>query len=326
MTLARRDFLYAAGTALAGIATPRLAWGDIYPSRPVRVIVPFAPGGVADITARLASQKMSEHFRKQFYVENIPGAGGNIGTGQAARAMPDGYTLLCTASAFVINSALYEKLPYAVDKDFTPITLACTTPVLLMVNPELQPQTVKELVALIKANPGKYNYASPGVGSPPHLVGELFRLSLGLDLVHIPYNSGGQSVGSTIAGHTPILFGALGPALAQVKAGKLRALAVAGPRRSPSLPDVPTMAEAGYPNIEGEVWTGALAPAGTPREIVGLLHSELLKALALPDVSEKLSRLGFVAVGNTPQAFGAYIKDELLKWSRVVREAGIKAS
>jgi tripartite-type tricarboxylate transporter receptor subunit TctC len=326
MKLIRRDFLYSAGAAIAATLAPPFAWGEAYPARSVRVVVPFAPGGVGDVTARLVVQKLSDRLGKQFYVENIGGAGGNIGTGQAAKAAADGYTLLCTAPAFVINPALYEKLPYSADKDFAPVTLACTTPVVLTVNPELPVQTVKELVALIKANPGKYNYASAGVGTPPHLVGELFRLSLGLDLVHIPYNSGGQSVGSTIAGHTPIAFGALGPAASQVKAGKLRALAVASQRRSQLLPDVPTMAEAGYPDIEGQVWTGILAPVGTPKEIITLLHREIVKSLALPDVNEKLSALGYVSVGSTPEEFGAQIKSELTKWSKVVREAGIKAS
>jgi tripartite-type tricarboxylate transporter receptor subunit TctC len=292
----------------------------------VRVIVPFAPGGVADVTARLVAAKLSEHFGNQFYVENIGGVGGNIGTGQAARAAPDGHTLLCTAPSFVINPALYAKLPYAADKDFAPVTLACTMPVVLTVNPAVPARTVKELVALIRANPNKYNYASAGAGTPPHLVGELFRLSLGLDLVHVPYNSGGQSVASTIAGHTPILFGALGPAAALLKAGKLRALAVASKTRSQLVPDVPTMAESGYPDIMGEVWTGFLAPAGTPKDILASLHREIVKALALPDVNEKLSALGFALVGNTPDEFSGQIKAELAKWSKVVREAGIKAS
>lgn len=326
MKLARRDFLYFAGTAIAGMAVPTLAWTESYPSRSVRVIVPFAPGGVTDVTARLVASKLSEQFGKQFYVENLGGASGNIGIGQAARAAPDGATLLCTSPAFVINPALFEKLPYAADKDFEPVTLICTTPVMLTVNPELPVRTVKDLVGLIKANPGKYNYASAGVGTPPHLVGELFRLSLGLDLVHVPYNSGGQAVGSAIAGHTPILFGALGSAAAQVKAGKLRALAVASKTRAHLLPDVPTMAQAGYPDVEGEVWTGILAPAGVPKEIVTLLHREIVKSLAAQAVKEKLSTFGYAIVGNTPDEFGAQIKGELAKWDKVIRQAGIKAS
>ena len=325
MKLVRREFLYFAGTAIAGMAAPPLAWGEVYPSKPVRVIVPFAPGGVGDVTARLVAQKLSEQFGKQFYVENIGGAGGSIGTGQAARAAPDGYTLLCTGPGLVINPALYDKLPYVADKDFEPVTLACTTPVVLTVNPALPVQTVKDLVALIKTNPGKYNYASAGVGTPPHLVGELFRLSLGLDLVHVPFNSGGQSVGSTIAGHTPIFFGALAPAAPQIKAGKLRALAVASQRRSQLLPDIPTMAEAGFPGMEGEVWAGILAPAATPKELVSRLHSEIVKALNSPDVNEKLNALGYELVGSKPEEFAAKIKSELAKWARVAREAGIKA-
>ncbi len=190
--IVRRDFLGRAGAAVFGMAVAPAAWSaEPYPVRPIRCIVPFAPGGVGDVIARVVAQKLSDRFGKQFYVENIGGAGGNIGTGQAARAAPDGYTILSTAPAFVINPALYGTLPYDPEKDFDPVTLACTTPVVLTVNPSVPAQTVDALVAHIKANPGKYNYASAGIGTPPHLVGELFRQSLGLDLVHIPYNSGG---------------------------------------------------------------------------------------------------------------------------------------
>jgi tripartite-type tricarboxylate transporter receptor subunit TctC len=232
---------------------------------------------------------LSEHFGKQFYVENIGGAGGNIGMGQGAMAAADGYTMLVTGTPIVINPTLYERVPFDPYKDFDPVTVAVTSPDMLSVNPSLPVQSVKDLVALIKAHPGKYNFASPGTGTPGHLVGELFRLSLGLDLVHIPFNSAGLAIGSTVAGHTPIAFTAPPPVVPQVKEGKLRALAVASKTRLQALPDVPTMADAGYPDIEGEVWLAVIVPARTPKEIIALLHGEIVKTIALPDMKERMA-------------------------------------
>ena len=325
MNLLRRRFLHLAAGAAALPAVSRIARAQTYPTRPVRVIVPFAPGGPTDIFARLVAQKLSEHFGKQFYVENIGGAGGNIGMGQGAKAAPDGYTMLVAGAPMVINPILYERVPFDPYKDFDPVTVAVTSPDILSVNPLLPVRSVKDLVALIKAHPGKYNFASPGTGTPGHLVGELFRLSLGLDLVHVPFNSAGLAIGSTVAGHTPIAFTASPPVVPQVKEGKLRALAVASKTRLQALPDVPTMAEAGYPDIEGEVWLAVIVPARTPKEIIALLHREIVKTIALPDMKERMATLGFDPVGSAPEECAAYFRTEAAKWAKVIRQAGIKA-
>src|SRR5262245_20224006 len=278
MQLPRRQFLHLAAGVAALPLVSLSARAQTYPTRPVRVIVPYAPGGPTDLFARLIAQKLSEHLGQQFFVENIGGAGGNIGMGRAAKAPPDGYTILVAAAPLVINPTLYGAVPYDPIKDFDPITLAVASTVLLTVHPSLPARTVKDLIALVRDNPGKYSYASPGTGTPPHLVGELFRLSLQLDLVHVPFNSGGLAVGSTLAGHTPVSFGALRPAVAHIQDGKRRALAVRSKART--LPDVATMAEAGYPDIAGESWFGVVAPAKTPREIIALLNREIVRITA----------------------------------------------
>jgi tripartite-type tricarboxylate transporter receptor subunit TctC len=325
MKLPRRNFLHLLAGAAALPAVSRFAWAQAYPTRPVRVIVPFAPGGPTDIFARLVAQKLSERFGKQFYVENIGGAGGNVGMGQGAKAAPDGYTMLVVATTIVVNPTLYDRVPFDPYKDFDPVTLAVTSPEVLSVNPSLPVQSVKDLAAFIKAHPGKYTFASPGTGTPGHLVGELFRLSLGLDLVHIPFNSAGLAIGSTVAGHTPIAFTTPPPVVPQVKEGKLRALAVASKTRLQALPDVPTMAEAGYPDIEGEAWFAVIVPARTPKEIIALLHGEIVKTIALPDMKERMATLGFDPVGSAPEECAAQFRTEAAKWAKVIREAGIKA-
>jgi tripartite-type tricarboxylate transporter receptor subunit TctC len=324
MPLPRRQFLHlAAGVAALPLAS-LTARAQIYPTRPVRVIVPYAPGGPTDLFARLIAQKLSERLGQQFFVENIGGAGGNIGMGRAAKAPPDGYALLVAAAPLVINPTLYGVVPYDPIKDFDPITLAVASTVLLTVHPSLPARTVKDLIALIRDNPGKYSYASPGTGTPPHLVGELFRLSLKLDLVHVPFNSGGPAIGSTLAGHTPVSFGTLPPALAHIRDGKLRALAVTSKARSQSLPDVATMAEAGYPDIAGESWFGVVAPARTPREIIGLLNREIVRVTALDDVKTRLATLGFEPVATSPEQFGGRIKSDAETWAKVIKAANIK--
>ena len=325
MKLPRRTFLHLAAGAAALPAVSRIARAQTYPTRPVRVIVPYAPGGPTDVFGRLISQKLSEHFGRQFYVENVGGAGGNIGMGQGARAAPDGYTIVIVGPPLVINPSLYDKVPFDPYKDFDPVTLAVTSPDVLSINPSLPVKTTNDLVALIKTGPGKYSFASPGTGTPGHLVGELFRLSLGLDIVHVPFNSAGLAIGSTIAGHTPIAFTAVPPVVPQVKEGKLRTLAVAGKTRLQALSDVPTMAEAGYPDMEGEVWLAVIVPARTPKELVSLLHREIVRIIALPDMKERLAALGFEPVGNTPEECAAQFRAELAKWSKVIRTAGIKA-
>jgi tripartite-type tricarboxylate transporter receptor subunit TctC len=305
---------------VAGIAGA----AQTYPSRPVRVIVPFAPGGPTDVFARLMSQKLSEQTGKQFYVENVGGAGGNAGSGRAAQAAPDGYTILVTGGSHLNNPFLYNHVPYDPIKDFDAVTLAVDSAVVLTVHPSVSAQSVKELVALIRANSGKYSYASPGTGTPPQLVGALFRLSLDLDLVHVPFG-GGPAIGSTVAGHTSISFGAMAPAVPLVRDGQLRALAVTSKARTAALPEVPTMAEAGYPDVEGSSWTAVVVPAGTPKEIVASLHRMIAAIVALPDIKERLGALGYEPIGSTPEQCAEFFKTETAKWSKVIRASGIRA-
>ena len=301
------------------------ATAETWPARPVKVIVGFAPGGPTDLFARLIAQKLSEQTGKQFYVENVGGAGGNVGNGRAAQSAPDGYTIMVTGGNITNNKYLYNHVPYDPDKDFDAVTLGAATPVVLAVNPSVPAQTVKELVELIRATPGKYSYASPGTGTPPQLVGALFRLSLKLDLVHVPFGGGGPAVGSTVAGHTPISFGAMAPAVPLIKDGQLRALAVTGKVRSPALPDVPTMAEAGFPEVVGQTWTAVVVPAGTPKDIIAELHRMIVASLATADVKEKLAAMAYVPIGSTPEECNEFFKTERATWSKVIKDAGIRA-
>ncbi len=324
MTLRRRQFLHLAGAAAAALAAPRIAAAQAYPARPVRVIVPFTPGGPTDLFARLIAPKLSEQMGQQFYIENVGGAGGNIGAGRAAQAAPDGYTIFIDGGNFVINPSLFREVPYDPIKSFDPVTISVSSPVILTVNPSVPAHTVKELVDLIKADPKKYSYASPATGTPPDLVGELFRLTLKLDLVHVPYKGGGEAIASVLGGQTPISFGAVAPAVPLVKAGKLRALAVTGKTRMHTLPDVPTMAEAGYPEIDGETWFTVVVPAGTPKDIIARLHAEAAKAIAQPDVKQRLDVLGYVPISSTPEEATARFKSDAAKWAKVIHDAGMQ--
>ena len=321
----RRYFLHFAAGAVAGLAVPTVASAQNWPARPVRAVVAFAPGGVTDTFARLMCQKLSESLGRQFYVENITGATGNIGTAQAAKAAPDGYTLLFAFSSYVVNPTLFDKIPYDPLKDFDPVTLAVTSTTVLTVNPAVPVTTVKDLVALIKANPGKYSYSSAGAGTQAHLAGEQFRLSLGLDLVHVPYSGGSPAIAAVVAGHTPIGFSSPAASLPQIKDANVRALAITRKARSQIMPAVPTMVEAGYPDIEGDSWVGVLAPAGTPKDIIALLHREIARILRLPDMQARLMELGYDLVGTTPEEFAARIKFEIDTWAKVIRAAKIKA-
>jgi tripartite-type tricarboxylate transporter receptor subunit TctC len=312
-------------TAAAAAVLTITAAADNYPSHPVRVIVPFAPGGPTDVTARLIVNKLAEQTGKQFYVENVGGAGGNIGEARAAQSAPDGHTILVTGGNHVNNPFLYAHMSYDPIKDFHGVTIATEQAIVLTVNPSVPAKTVKELVELVRATPGKYSYASPSTGTPPQLVGELFKLSLKLDLVHVPFGGGGPAVGATVAGHTPISFGAMAPAVPLIKDGKLRALAVTSKKRSPALPDVPTMAEAGFPEVDGTTWTGMFVPAGTPKDIVAQLHRMVAGVVVLPDVKDRLAALGVEPVGNSPEECDAFVRSEMAKWSKVIRAAGLKA-
>jgi tripartite-type tricarboxylate transporter receptor subunit TctC len=324
MNLSRRRFLHLAAGAAALPAVSRLAWAQAYPTRPVRIIIPFAPAGPTDVFGRLLAEGLSSRLGKQFFVENIAGAGGNIGVGRAVKAAPDGATILIASNSYVVNPSLFDKVPFNPIKDFEPITCAVTTPMVLAAHPSLSANTVQDLFALVKANPGKYSYASGGVGSPGHLAGAQLRLSHGIDLVHVPFGSAGLAIGSTIGGHTPISMVAPPPTVPQVREGKLRALAVLGAARLQMLPNVPTMAEAGYPDVLGENWFGVLVPAGTPKEIVALLHREIVEMLRQPEMEERISALGFSMVGNTAEEFRNQIAFEVDKWARVIRAANIK--
>jgi tripartite-type tricarboxylate transporter receptor subunit TctC len=300
------------------------AKAQTYPAHAVRAIVAFAPGGVTDTFARLMAQKLSENLGQQFYVDNVTGATGNIGTAQAAKAPPDGYTLLFAFSSYVVNPTLFDKIPYDPDKDFDPVTLAVTSTTVLTVNPMVQATNVKELVALIKANPGKFSYSTAGAGTQAHLSGEQFRLLLGLDLVHVPYNGGAPAIMAVVGGHTPIGFSSPAASIAQIRQGNVRALAVTGDKRSQIMPDVPTMAEAGYPQIVGESWVGVLVPAGTPKDIITLLQRVIARIIAQPDMKSALAELGYDPVASTPEQFGARIKTEIGTWAQVIRAARIK--
>jgi tripartite-type tricarboxylate transporter receptor subunit TctC len=306
------------------VLTLTSALAQNYPSRSVRMVVGFAAGGPTDVIARIVAQKLSDTLGQQFYVENIGGAGGNTASGQVARASADGYTVMVVSTGFVVNPSLYARVPYDPIKDFAPVTLVAASPNVVVVNPSVPAKTIPELVQLIRDNPGKYSYAGPGVGSTPHLSGELFRLRFDLDLVHVPFTGAGPAIQATLGGHTPIAFTAMPPAIASVREGKLRALGVAAEKRVAALPDLPTFAEQGIKDQEADTLTGIVVPAGTPKEIVDLLQREVAKIVAQPDVKERLATLGFVPIANTPDEFGARIRLEMEKWGKVVRDAKLR--
>jgi tripartite-type tricarboxylate transporter receptor subunit TctC len=314
-------FILAAMLLLAGIG-PSCAEG--YPSRPVRVVVGFPAGGPTDVIARLVAQKLSDSLGQQFYVENVPGAGGNTASGQVARAAPDGYTIMVISTGFMVNPSLYARVPYDPIKDFAAVTLVAASPNVVVVNPQVPAKTLPELVQLIRDNPGKYSYAGPGVGSTPHLGGELFRLTYKLDLVHVPFTGAAPAVQATIGGHTPIAFTALPSSMSAIQAGQVRAIGIAATERSAQIPDVPTFAEEGVKDQEADTLTGIVVPAATPKEIVALLAREIAKSVAQPEVKERLAQLGFRPVANTPDEFSARIKFEIDKWGKVVRDANLK--
>jgi tripartite-type tricarboxylate transporter receptor subunit TctC len=313
--------LLAAVWLTAGIAA---ATAQGYPSKPVRIVVGFTAGGPTDAIARIVAQKLSDSLGHQFVVENIGGAGGNIAAGQVAHAPADGYTIMAISTGFVVNPSLYAKVPYDAVKDFAPVTLVAVSPNVVVVNPSVPAKTLPELIQLIRDNPGKYSFAGPGVGSTPHLGGELFRLAFNLDLVHVPFPGAGPAIQATVGGHTPIAFTALPPALSAVQAGQLRALGIAASERAAGMPDVPTFAEQGIKDQDADTLTGIVAPAGTPKEIVDLLYREIAKAVSEPDVKERLTVLGFKPVANTPDEFGTRIRLEMDKWGKVVRDAKLR--
>jgi tripartite-type tricarboxylate transporter receptor subunit TctC len=324
MTPMRRGFLGFAAAAIAIAAVPQTVAAQSYPARPVRVIVSAAAGGPSDIIARIIAQKLSEAWNQQFIVENIPTGAGNVAVGMVAKSPPDGYTILTPTSAVIVNPSLYAHLSYDTVRDFAAVTNAAASPHVLSVTASLPARNVQELIALVKANPGKYSYASPGTGTTGQLAGELFRLSLKLDLVHVPFNGGAPAAISTIGGHTQVMFSALPTAATAVTDGKLRALAVTSRKRDPNFPDVPTLAEAGVPDQESEFIQAVLVPTGTPKEVIDKLQHEIARIVALPEVKARLATIGYTPVGNTPEQFAADIKRDVALWAKVIRDAGIK--
>ncbi len=324
MKLPRRKVLHLAAGAAAAMAAPRASFGESYPARQVRVVVPFAPGGPTDIFARLIVQKLTEQFGKQFYVENVGGASGSIGTAQVAKAAPDGYTVLFHVNSFAINPVFFDKVPYDPFKDFEFVTLAARNDVVFAVHPSVPAKTVAEFVAFAKAHDGRFTFCSGGTGSVTHLVGAQFALSVGLDVVHIPYSGAGPAVAAALANHVPAVFSSAPPVVPHILEGRLRALAVTGKVRSPSLPNVPTMAEAGYPETKGDQWVGVFVPARTPREVVAALQREVVKAVSSPDIKERFAAIGFVPVGSTPAEFEAVIRSDMESFSKVIKAGNLK--
>jgi tripartite-type tricarboxylate transporter receptor subunit TctC len=318
--------LRAVALSLLSAAAVATAAETNYPARPVRFIVPFAPGGSTDTLARTLAVRLTDALGQQVVVDNRSGGNGNIGTDIVAHAVPDGHTILLGYIANLgIGPSLYAKLPFDPLKDFAPITLLAVAPNILVAHPSVPVKSVKELVAYAKANPNKVNYASAAVASLGHLAGELLNSSAGIQMQHVPYKGSGQAVIDLLAGQVQVMFSGMSSVMPHIKAGKLRPLAVTGAQRSPATPEVPTIAEAGYPGFEASAWYGVLAPAGTPKAIVLRLNGEILRALKIPEVKERLENVGFEIVGGTPEAFGAYMKTEFDKWARVVKTSGLRA-
>ena len=297
-----------------------------FPVKPVRVITPFTAGSAIDTLARVLGQKMGDGWGQQVVIDNRIGANGIIGTEAAAKAPPDGDTIhLGNISTLAVNPHLYLKLPYDALRDFVPITLAATIPVVLVVHPSLPVKSVKELIALAKARPGQLNYASGGTGSAQHLPMEMLRVESGINIVHVPYKGLGPAFSDVLGGQVPMMFTGVSNVVPHMKTGRLRVLAIGSPKRSLTLPDVPTVAEAGVAGFDFDSWTGYLAPAGTPKEIIVKLHADITRTLGLPEVKDKLTTLGFDLAGGTPDAFATLIKNDIARFGKLIKAAGIQA-
>ena len=323
MHLIRRRRLIASAGALpfASAVFAQAGW----PNKPVRIVVPFAAGGTTDILARALAPELGKAFGQTFIVDNKPGAGGNIGADFVAKSPPDGYTVVMGAlSTHAVNPSLYPKMPYDAVKDFAPITLVAVTPNVLVVNPSLSVNSVRDLIAYAKANPGKLSFGSGSNGSAGHLAGELFKADTGTDMVHIPFKGGAPALQALLAGDTQLMFDNLANATAQVKAGKLKALAVTTAKRSALAPDLPTMAEAGVPGFDISTWFGLMAPAGTPPDVVAKWNADVTRILNSPDMRERLAAQGAEAAPDTPAEFSAFIAAELKKYARIVQVSGAK--
>jgi len=309
--------------ALFLCASPVLA--QSYPGKPVKIIVPYSAGGGTDIVARAVSQKLNESWGQSVLVENRAGASGMIGAEAVAKAPADGYTLLMATPAEVAtNHHLYSKVSYDPERDFAPITLVAITPLVIAVNPGVQAKNIQELVALAKAKPGTLGFATPGTGSAQHLTGEMLMAAAGIKLVHVPYKGAGQSIPDLVGGQIPLGIYGLLTIHQQANAGRLRVLAVTTSKRSPAEPDWPTLAESGFPGFDTSLWFGLLAPAATPKDIIGKIHIDVVRVLKLPDVAERIASQGADTVGNTPAEFAAFIAAESAKYARIIQQAGVK--
>jgi tripartite-type tricarboxylate transporter receptor subunit TctC len=313
-------------TSLVALALPaaQALAQKSYPNKAIRMIVPFAPGGSNDIMGRLVAAKLTESMGQQVVVDNRPGASGIVGTDLAAKAAPDGYTVLVMSLTFTVNPSIRSKLPYDTEKDLVPVTLIASAPLILVVHPSLPVRSVKEFIAYAKANPGKLNFGSGGPGSTPHLAGEMLKTMAGLEMTHVPYKGGGPALADLLGGQIQLMLENIPSTLPFVKSGKLRVLAVTSKKRSPTVPDVPTLDEAALKGYELTGWNGLFVPRGTPRAIVNQLHAETVKALAAPDVKERLAAMSAELGGESPEKFAVFIKAEITKWAKIAKEAGLK--
>ena len=324
--LRRAILLTASGFVLAQLVMPSTAIAQPYPNRPIRLVVAFPPGGATDVYARIVHARFAEALGQNIVIENRAGAGGMIGADLVAKAPPDGYTLLIgNIAALAMNVGVYSKMPYDPAKDFAPVLRTVDVSYALVVHPSVPAKNVQEFIAYAKANPGKLSYGSAGSGSAPHLATELLKQRAGIDILHVPYKGGGPMVTDLLGGQIQVGIGDQANLMPQVKAGKLRVLAVGSPRRSPNYPDVPTIAESGLPGFEAGAWQGLAAPAGTPVDVVKRLNETLLKVMQLPDVKERLLGAGLEPVGGSPEDFAQFIKSEIAKWTKVAKDVGARA-
>ncbi len=313
--------------ALAVLAVPAFpAWSQAYPSKPVRIVVPFPPGAGVDIVTRAVVARFGEALGQQVIVDNRAGAGGIVGAELAAKAPPDGYTVfMATAGILTVIPHLQAKLPYSVERDFAPVSLVASVPSVLVVHPSMPVKSVKDLVALAKAKPGAINYASTGNGTLPHLAAEFFKQQARIDMVHVAYKGSAPATTDLLGGNVQVFFGNMLSVIEQVRAGRLRALAVTSLQRQNVAREIPTMAESGFPGFEAGTWFGLMAPAATPREVIARLHGDIARAVRQPDVEKQLSGQGATTIGNTPEQFAAYIRSESAKWAKVLAASGVKA-
>jgi tripartite-type tricarboxylate transporter receptor subunit TctC len=320
MTIARRGL--AALAITVALSTSAFAQG--WPNKPIRMVVPYTPGGYTDLMARTVGQKISEALGQPIIFENRPGANAIIGTDVVAKSPPDGYTFGTVIAAHAVNATLNPKLPYDTMKDFTYVSLMSVAPLIIIANNALPANNIKELVALAKAKPGELNFASSGVGAAAHLTMEMFKARMGIDMQHVPYKGTAGALQDTVGGRINVMFDIVGPLMPQVKAGNVKALGIAAREQIPSAPGVPTIIEQGVPDFVSGTWAGIIAPAGTPKEIVDRIAAEAKKALADPAMKAKLAEQGIVAVGNTPDEYRAFVAEEIARWAKVIKDAGIK--